>query len=327
MISLYFTKGRTMIQAFLAQAGAAVSSDQADPRIPTNEAGQFTENLHHMANYFAFTQDQFHAVSHILTLGFGVFAAALFYFVLTIKDVAPKYRLSNVLSCVVSISALLILANQAFAWQLTFVYDGTIERYVRRDGFMFSNGFRYMNWAIDVPHLLLQMLVVLPLVSMAKKWSYGVQFVVAGLIMIIVSWIGAFFETYAQVEGVSGSAFWLNEIIGWIAYLYIVYIVIKVVQEAKQNVADDVKGPLNAILGVLIVSWTIYGVLLFLPAIWWSAESVVTRQVMFTVADITSKAIYGVILSVVAAKISKHEGFNKETQQFENTGGAQPATS
>ncbi|MFW5692827.1 MAG: hypothetical protein ACOCWL_01290, partial [Thermoguttaceae bacterium] len=55
------------------------------------------------------------------------------------------------------------------------------------------------------------------------------------------------------------------------------------------------------------------------------AESVVTRQVMFTVADITSKAIYGVILSVVAAKISRHEGFNKETQQFENTTGAQPA--
>ncbi len=314
----------------LAQAGdsaaRAIGSDQAAPGLTTTESGQYAENLHHMANYFAFTQDQFHAVSHILTLGFGVFAAALFYFVLTIKDVAPKYRLSNVLSCVVSISALLILANQAFAWQLTFVYDETIGYYIRREGYMFSNGFRYMNWAIDVPHLLLQMLVVLPLVSMAKKWSYGVQFVVAGLIMIIVSWIGSFFEMYTQVEGVSGLAFWTNEIIGWIAYLYIVWIVIKVVQEAKQRVPDDVKGPLNAILGVLIVSWTVYGIVLLQPAIWWSAESVVTRQVMFTVADITSKAIYGVILSVVAAKISRHEGFNKETQQFENTTGAQPAT-
>lgn len=309
-----------MFPAILAQAS------QADPDLPRNAEGMITENLHHMANYFAFSQDQFHAVSHILTLGFGVFAAALFYFVLTMKQVAPKYRLSNVLSCVVSISALLILANQAFAWQLTFVYDETIDAYVRREGVMFSNGFRYMNWAIDVPHLLLQMLVVLPLVSMAKKWSYGVQFVVAGLIMILVSWIGSFFEAYRFVEGVSGGVFWLNEIIGWIAYLYIVVIVFKTVGEAKQRVAADVKGPLNAILVVLVVSWTIYGLVLLQPAVWWSAESVVSRQVLFTLADITSKAIYGVILGVVAAKISRHEGFNPDTQRYENVGGGEAAT-
>lgn len=299
-----------MISPLLAQTGNAAA--QTAPDLERNARGLFETDLHHMANFFAYTPDQFHAVSHILTLGFGVFAAALFYFVLTMKAVAPKYRLSNVLSCVVSISALLILANQAFAWQITFSFDEALGMYTRRDGLQFSNGFRYMNWAIDVPHLLLQMLVVLPLATLSKKWSYGVQFVIAGLIMIIVSWIGSFFETCLHVEGVSTMWYAVNEIIGWIAFLYILVIVYKTISEAKQNVPDDVKGPLTAIFWVLLISWTVYGLVLLQPVLWWSAESVVTRQVMFTLADITSKAIYGVMLGVVAAKISKHEGYNTD---------------
>jgi hypothetical protein len=44
-------------------------------------------------------------VAHVLTLGYAVMLAGLFYFILTMKTVAPKFRTSSVLSVVVMVSA------------------------------------------------------------------------------------------------------------------------------------------------------------------------------------------------------------------------------
>lgn len=304
-----------MLTTLLAQA----SPDPEAPNVlARNAAGMFEENLHHMANYFVYSPMQYQAVAHILVLGFGVFAAALLYFTLTMKQIAPKYRLSNVLSCVVSVSALLILANQALVWQQTFIYQPELGGYARADDQMFSNGYRYMNWAIDVPHLLLTMLVVAPLASMAQKINYGVQFVVAGLIMILCSWLGAFFEQGYQVEGVNPAGFWINYIIGWLAYIWILVIVFATVFAAKKNLPENASSLMNVVLGVLVIAWTVYAFVLIQPIIWWSPVSVVTRQILFTLADITSKAIYGVLLGQVAVMISKHEGYDPNTESFTN---------
>jgi hypothetical protein len=42
-----------------------------------------------------------------------------------------------------------------------------------------------------------------------------------------------------------------------------------------------------------------------MPAIWFSAWGVVTRQISYTVADMISKVIYGAILSYIAQKRSE----------------------
>jgi len=311
-----------MITSTLAQAGA-----EASTAIPRNADGMFEENLHHMANYFVYSPMQYHAVSHILTLGFGVFAAALLYFTLTIRQLAPRYRPSSALSCVVSVSALLILANQAIVWQQSFTYQPELGGYARAAEHMFSNGFRYMNWAIDVPHLLLTMLVVAPLANFQQKKSYGVQFVVAGLIMILCSWLGSFWEQGYQVEGVNPVGFWINYIIGWLAYLWILVVVFRVVAEAKQQLPPEASSLMSVVLGLLVVAWTVYAFVLIQPIVWWSPESVVTRQVLFTLADITSKAIYGVLLGQIAMVVSRHEGYDPATQSFHDRAPTVPGPS
>ena len=49
-------------------------------------------------NYVALEQGlsemAYQMVAHVLTLGYAVMLAALFYFILTIKTVSPKYRIS-----------------------------------------------------------------------------------------------------------------------------------------------------------------------------------------------------------------------------------------
>ena len=53
------------------------------------------------------------------------------------------------------VSAFLLLLAQSMSWQSTFVYQNGV--FERGEG-IFSNGFRYLNWLIDVPMLLIQAL-------------------------------------------------------------------------------------------------------------------------------------------------------------------------
>ena len=62
---------------------------------------------------------------------------------------------------------------------------------------------------------------------------------------------------------------------------------------------------------LLLVSWMLYPGAYLMPALWDSADGVVARQITYTVADITSKVVYGILLAVIARKISKHEGHDE----------------
>lgn len=68
--------------------------------------------------------------AHVLTLGFAVMLAGLLYFVLTMKNVAPKYRTSSILSVVVMVSAFLLLYVQSTNWTSAFNFDPEKQRYM-----------------------------------------------------------------------------------------------------------------------------------------------------------------------------------------------------
>ena len=141
-----------------------------------------------------FSEMAYQMVAHVLTLGYAVMLAALFYFVLTIKSVAPKYRMSSVLSVVVMVSAFLLLYAQANNWTSSFVFDIKRGKYYLAAGAdLFNNGYRYLNWLIDVPMLLFQMLFVISLTRSSFS-SIRNQFWFSGAAMIITGYIGQFYE-------------------------------------------------------------------------------------------------------------------------------------
>lgn len=259
-----------------------------------------------MENYFHYSIMQWDAVSHVLTLGVGVFAAALIYFLGTMRYVEARFRMSNMLSAVVMVSAMLILLRQAVAWDVAFVASESGVM-APREGVLFSNGYRYMNWSIDVPVLLVQMLIVLPLPTRVKI-SRAIQFIIAGLGMIWTSWAAQFYETGGIVEGTSSTPFWIWYIISWAFYLWIIVIVWKTIVEGRRGPAERAKKVLTAILVLLLVSWTAYGLAIALPQIWWDAGSGVARQFIFTFADVFSKVVYGVLLGWVATIRSASPG-------------------
>jgi len=101
----------------------------------------------------------FEIVNHILTLGYAAMAAALLFFILTKNSCLPKYRMSSIISVVVMTSAFLLLYTQKVSWSNAYSFLG--DKYTLKSGEdLFTNGYRYLNWLIDVPMLVIQILFV-----------------------------------------------------------------------------------------------------------------------------------------------------------------------
>lgn len=283
-----------------------------------------------MENFVQYSPMAFDMVSHVLTLGFAVMLAALLYFVLTIRTVAPRYRISSVLSVVVMVSAFLILLEQAQSWQNGFSYNpatglyaspyaGGVEAVVAGAPLAFTNGFRYLNWLIDVPMLLIQILFVVELTG-AQRSRLLIRFSFSGAMMIITGYIGQFYEVNNPVPFL---------IWGAISTVFFVDVLWQM-RSLLMGAAGDSRIPANAqgvfknIWWLFLISWMLYPGAYLAPLVLDGAATlinpagantlseigVVARQLTYTVADITSKVFYGVMLTVAAQYRSEAEGYN-----------------
>lgn len=249
-------------------------------------------------------------VAHVLTLGYAVMLAALFYFILTMKTVSNKYRISSVLSVVVMVSAALLLYKQAQNWTAAFAFDVEKGRYFLAQGQdLFNNGYRYLNWLIDVPMLLFQILFVVTL-TRSNFTSIRNQFWFSGAGMIITGYIGQFYE----VSNVT--AFFTWGAISTLFFFHILYLMRKVIKEGKEGTPAKARKALSTIWVLFIFSWMLYPGAYLMPVLagiegaFFSETGVVARQITYTIADISSKVIYGILLTVAAQAMSKEEGYD-----------------
>ena len=259
-----------------------------------------------------FSEMAYQMVAHVLTLGYAVMLAALFYFVLTIKSVAPKYRMSSVLSVVVMVSAFLLLYAQANNWTSSFMFDIKRGKYYLAAGAdLFNNGYRYLNWLIDVPMLLFQMLFVISLTRSSFS-SIRNQFWFSGTGMILTGYIGLFYEVTDFVTFAVWGA------ISTIFFIHILYLMKKVINEGKEGLPLKAQQTLNSIWVVFLISWMLYPGAYLMPHLlgieggFFNESGVLGRQITYTIADVCSKVIYGVLLTEVAMILSKHEGYKSE---------------
>lgn len=270
-------------------------------------------------NYVAvndgYSEMAYQMVAHTLTVGYAIMFAALIYFILTIKTVQPKYRTTAVLSVVVMVSAGLLLFIQAQNWDQAFVFNAESGRYMLGDtSALFNNGYRYLNWLIDVPMLLFQILFV---VSLTKS-DFGAtrnRFWFSGTAMILTGYIGQYYEV---------TNFMLFVVWGTISTVFFIDILItmkKVINEGSEGIPADAQRYMGYIWTVFLWSWMLYPGAYLMPYLippgleasitGWAAEAaVVGRTMTYTVADVTSKVIYGVLLTIVAQILSKEAGYD-----------------
>lgn len=251
-----------------------------------------------------FSEIAYQFTSHILTLGYAVMLAGLLYFILTIKNVDQKYRMSNILSAVVMVSAFLLLYAQAENWTTSFTFDAERGKYfLDPKGDLFNNGYRYLNWLIDVPMLLFQILFVVTLTKSSVS-SIRNQFWFSGTLMIVTGYIGQFYEVSDR------PMFFIWGAVSSLFFFHILWVMRKVINQGKEGLPEKGKKILGNIWILFLVSWFLYPGAYLMPYLtgidgfFYSEDGVMARQLVYTIADVSSKVIYGVLLGNLALVLS-----------------------
>ena len=272
---------------------------------PSAEAFGSIENL------VSLTAGQYTTGSLILMVSYGAHFAFMIYFILASFQLAPRYRVVPILSAVVMASAGLSLLREFSLWETSYSLQGAM--YVPlSEGSSFTNAFRYGNWTITVPILLTQLAIAfaLPRPELHKR---SLRMIIPAVMMIWTGLYGQFGET--------GDFSRLN-IWGVISTVFFVWLIVEVrgvITAGIANSPDQLKAWPKNIWWYFLATWGLYPIAYALPQLGFTGDIVVARQLLFSIADISSKLVYGLILSRYVLRRSALEGYVPAAEALETS--------
>lgn len=258
-------------------------------------------DLHqNIENFTSLTHPQYQLVAVLLMVGYGAHLAFSVFFLASSTQVAPRYRLVPWMSAVVMLAAGLSLLREFSVWSDSYTQAAGL--WLPRADTVFSNAYRYANWTITVPLLLAQLLVALNLPQALMRRRF-VGLVIAAVAMIWTGLIGQFFE-HANLLVMLVWGF-----VSTLPFLYLVYGVWRALRESEAHTPASLRRWTRNLFYYFLFFWGLYAVAYMVPVFGENGGSVVARQFLYTVADVFSKLVYGLILSRFVLRRSALEGF------------------
>ena len=235
--------------------------------------------------------DEFNLVFNAISFAIAAFGASAVFFLLQRSQVSPAYKTALTLSGLVC----LITTYHYFR-----IFESFNSAYMLKDGLVvqsgmqFNNAYRYVDWLLTVPLLLLEFVLVLRLPH-AETYKKGLGLILASAIMVILGYPG---ETLAI--GFAKVIWW---VLAMIPFSYILYEMIKGVGVSIETQPKVVQPLFKKTRLLIILSWSFYPLVYILPLFGLSAF--VSIQVGFTVVDIVAKSVFGILIYIIAQRKSE----------------------
>jgi bacteriorhodopsin len=228
------------------------------------------------------TADQFNTVYNVLSLGFASMFATTVYLYLSQGRVLERYRQAVVISGTVTLIALY------HYWR---IFDSFIAA---KSGGSFNEAYRYVDWLLTVPLLLMETIAVLNLPAGERK-SLISRLVPASAAMIVLGYPGEI-STNMGTKEIWGA-------LSTIPFLYILYILFVELTKSLEKQPTEVAATVKRLRLLLIATWGVYPISYLLPVIMKDADpasSFVGRQIGYTVADVLAKCLFGLTIYKIA---------------------------
>ena len=215
-------------------------------------------------------------VYNALSFGTAVMLGAFVYFLTQMNSVAKQYRNGVAVSAVVVGIA---------GYHYFRMWSGWAEG-------MVNEGYRYADWLITVPLLVIELLIVLGVTADRRK-KLMTSLVPATVLMIGLGYPG---ETSANE-----TTKWTFWILSMIPFLYILFTLSGELKAAKSRETGAVSKSINNATKILLVTWLVYPISYLIPVVFEKSDGTEAgRQVAYTIADITAKALYGLMILNIA---------------------------
>jgi len=244
------------------------------------------------------TDVQYQTVYNVLSFALASMMATTMYLWFRSYAVKDQYKSAVLISGLVTFIASYHYIRIFNSWVAAYQYapgkviDGALEAGAPTlTGVPFNDAYRYMDWLLTVPLLLIEILLVMKLPEAefsSKAWTLGL----GSALMIISGYYGELF--------VSGNL--TPRMVCWVLsmafFLYIVYELLVGLAAATNSETDPVvKGKIRTAQIMTVVSWCTYPVVYLFPILGLqAAHAVVSIQIGYCASDIISKCGVGILI-------------------------------
>lgn len=255
---------------------------------------------------------QYNAVDNIFSMTVATMGAAALFLFMARSHVDPEYRPALLVSGIVVSIACYHYFMIRHSWHDAY---SLVEGGYKGSGAAFNDFYRYADWILTVPLLMVELVAVLRL-QPAKATSLLTRLVIAAALMIALGYPG---------EVIADPAKW-NERVMWgalssVPFFYILYVLWTELTNSLASQPPAARRLLEVARLVLLVTWAVYPIAYALGGTpdalaakagtagasgIVGANGVVGLQIGYAIADMTAKAGFGVLIYFIArAKSTK----------------------
>ncbi|MEL7484672.1 MAG: bacteriorhodopsin, partial [Planctomycetota bacterium] len=190
---------------------------------------------------------------YLFWIGTVAMGAGTAYFWLMAGNVPRQYRSVMIVAGIITAVAAYHYARMSglYLEQVAGLFDDDGNRIEGAVVGQFPTAYRYIDWLITVPLLVLE----IPLLLNMKKRGGGLfkTLVGASIVMLVFAWV-------AEESPIGGASWWINYLISCAAWLYIVFVLYTKVTKEMQSEPPSIQRALKTLRLFILVGWTIYPV-------------------------------------------------------------------
>lgn len=242
------------------------------------------------------TIGQYNLIFNAFSFTIAVMGAATVYFWFGRTQVAAPYKMAMTLTGLVTFIAFYHYFRIAESWEAAYtIADGAVQA----TGKPFNDAYRYVDWLLTVPLLMVELILVMRL-PRKETVTKATRLAVLAAIMVVLGYPG-------EVANDGGTR-WIFWVLAMIPFVWIVYELVAGLSAAIDKQPDDAKGLVRAARTLTIVAWSFYPIVFIFPMIGLTGGTAETFvQVGYTIADIVAKAAFGVLIYMIAVRKSEAE--------------------
>ena len=250
------------------------------------------------------TDGQFGILYNVFSFGLVSMLACTVYTLVSQSRVLPKYRGALVMSSMVTFIA-------GYHYMRIFnSFDSSFEAGTLKTGTgegAFNEAYRYVDWILTVPLLLVEVIAVLGLAKAASS-SLISRLVPASAAMIALGYPGEI-STVNNTKVIWG-------VLSTIPFLYILYVLFVELSKSLDRQPAGVAATVGRLRLLLIATWGVYPISYLLPILSDTAatdpNAFVNRQIGYTIADVLAKCVFGLTIYKIARLKSAAEGMKED---------------
>ncbi len=233
--------------------------------------------------------NQFNIVYNILSLGLASMIFTSIFLFVGRERVLPRYRMAVMVSGTVTAIA---------AYHYFRMFDSFNHAFAGVAGNVpqaYNVGYRYVDWLLTVPLLLVEVVAVLALARSVQS-SILARLVPAAAAMIVLGYPG---DAKLELWGISAGIWGL---LSTLPFLYILYVLFIELGKSLSRQSEAVQKKVQLLRILLIATWGVYPItfILAMGQTTFSADAFVAREVGYSIADVLAKCLFGLIIFTIA---------------------------